>query len=120
MTGCQSDTNYGYFTVNVTVADSATPEFLGRIASCGVNVSGDDTDFAPLTCPAGRVTTKQIGSFEWSTTATGKVHFVVNIQDIAANPLGSGDSGEVAIQPGSNVAATVVITPIPKELLPRM
>ena len=121
--GCQSDTSYSYFSVKVVIADTPAPppaEYLARITSCGVNVDGDDVDFAPLNCTAGGpINSRELGSFEWSTTATGTVHFTVNIKDVAAKVIGTGTSADVAIVQGANVTATVVVTPDPKELLPR-
>lgn len=118
-TACQSDKTYGYFSVKVTIADAPTPPaFLARIATCGVNVAGSDTDFAPLRCPQSALATLDIGSFEWSTASKGTVHFIVAMKDVAGNVLATGTSPDVAIVQNQTVNTSVVVNPIPAQLNP--
>jgi hypothetical protein len=118
--GCENDVTYSYVAVKVTVADAATPYYLGRVKTCGVNVlvGQEIIDFAPLTCAA-PATSKEIGTFEWSTSSTGTVNFIVTIND-ASGLSGTGDSGPVTIVPGGTTTATVVVNPDPKKLEPPM
>ena len=118
-TGCDEDVKYGYFSVKVTIADTATPEYLGRIASCGVNVEGSDTDFTPLLgCKRGQVTSKELGTLEWSTNTTGAVRFVVRLTDVTDTELGSGMTGDLTIIPDDTVTSSLVVTPTPAALMP--
>jgi hypothetical protein len=118
--GCEEDVKYGYVAVTVTIADSATPDYLNRVSACGVNVEGADTDFLTnIGCQVGRVN-KNIGTFEWSTNTTGTVRFVVRLTDITNTEVGSGTSADVNIVPNNTVNANVVVTPTPASLMPRM
>jgi hypothetical protein len=117
--GCESDVKYGYFSVKVTMADTATPEILARINSCGVNVEGDDIDFSALDCSLGHVS-KEVGTFEWSTTSTGTVRFLVTVKDVTGKDLGTGMSPDQRIVPDGTVPAVVVVNPTPEALKPPM
>ncbi|HEY0708038.1 MAG TPA: hypothetical protein VGG33_14640 [Polyangia bacterium] len=117
--GCEEDVNYGYFAVTVKIAETATPDYLSRVASCGVNVEGADSDFTSLGCQMGQVNLN-LGTFEWSTNETGVVRFVVRLTDITGTEIGIGNSGDVTIVPGGTVPANVVVTPSEAALQPRM
>jgi hypothetical protein len=108
---CEDNINYGYFAVRVTLTDAATPDYLARINACGANVEGADQDFSSLNCSLGRVSSRELGTFEWSTSATGKVKFVVSLTDVTQREIGRGTSEEVSIVPGSTVTTNVVVTP---------
>ncbi|HEY0713713.1 MAG TPA: hypothetical protein VGF45_13630 [Polyangia bacterium] len=118
--GCEEDVNYGYVAVKVTIADTATPDYRARISACGVNVEGADSDFTSLGCQMGRVSTNDLGTFEWSTNETGVVRFVVRLTDITGTEIGKGTSSDVAIVPGQMINAAVVVTPAEAALQPRM
>ena len=117
---CESDVKYGYFAVKVTFASTATPEILARINSCGVNVEGADLDFSALDCGLGRVTSSELGTFEWSTTSTGTVHFRVTVKDVVGRDLGIGVSPDQTIQPNGTVMTFVEVVPTEEALKPRM
>jgi hypothetical protein len=110
-TSCEDNINYGYFSVKVTLTEAATPEYLARINACGANVTGADEDFSSLNCALGHVSSRDLGTFEWSTSATGKVKFTVRLTDVTQREIGIGMSEEVAIVPGSTVITNVVVTP---------
>lgn len=118
--GCENDVNYGYFSVKVTLADTMPEEVLARISSCGANVEGDDLDFAPLDCRLGQVNSRDIGTFEWSTSSTGTVRFRITVKDITGKDLALGVSGDQRIVPGGTVPVTVEATPTEEALKPRM
>jgi hypothetical protein len=118
---CGDEVDYGYFSVRVSAADSATPDYLSRIAACGVNVDGAAVDFSALACSEGSVTQHELGVFEWSTaTKSGTVRFTVTLKDGIGRLLGTGTSAEVAISPGRTVETTVLVTPAPGALMPPM
>lgn len=118
--GCEDDTKYAYFTVNVTIGDAADQDFLARIATCGANVEGADADFSPLACSPGSVRNHQLGTFEWSTSETaGNVRFRVTLKDIAGMDLATGTSADVPIVSGQNTTTSVVAVPLPAALMPR-
>jgi hypothetical protein len=110
-TSCEDNINYGYFAVKVTLTDAATPEYLARINACGANVLGADQDFSSLNCRLGQVNSRDLGTFEWSTSATGKVQFKVTLTDVTQREIGVGMSEEVTIVPGTMVTTNVVVTP---------
>jgi hypothetical protein len=118
--GCESDVKYGYFAVKVTLADTMPAEVLARINSCGVNVEGDDTDFSALNCSLGKVTSRELGTFEWSTTSTGKVRFLVTIKDVTGKDLAIGMSPDQNIVPNGTVMAFVEAAPTAEALKPPM
>ena len=118
--GCESDVKYGYFAVKVTLADTMPADVLPRINSCGVNVEGDDTDFSALNCSLGKVTSREIGTFEWSTTSTGKVRFLVTIKDVTGKDLAIGMSPDQTILPNGTVMAFVEAAPTAEALKPPM
>jgi hypothetical protein len=120
MAGCESDVKYGYFAVKVTLADTMPTEVLARINSCGVNVEGDDADFSPLNCSLGKVTSRELGTFEWSTTSTGKVRFLVTIKDVTGKDLAVGMTPDQNIVPNGTVVASVEATPTAEALKPPM
>jgi hypothetical protein len=115
---CESDVKYGYFAVKVTLADNTTPEIRARINSCGVNVEGDDSDFSALNCVPGRITSNDLGTFEWSTTSTGTVRFRVTIKDVTGKDLALGVSPDQTIVPNGTVMAFVEAQPTPDALKP--
>ena len=116
--GCESDVKYGYFAVKVTLAENTTPEIMARINSCGVNVEGDDSDFSPLDCSLGKVTSRELGTFEWSTTSTGKVRFNVVVKDAVGKDLGLGASADQMIVPNGTVMTFVEVKPTAEALKP--
>jgi hypothetical protein len=118
--GCEDDTKYSYVSVTVSFNDMATPEYLSRVASCGVNVTGADDDFGPLACSPGNVTSRQLGTFEWSSLQkSGTVTFLVRVEDPAGMEIGRGESQPVSLVADQMVPASVVIVPDPKALMPR-
>jgi hypothetical protein len=122
LAGCEDDTKYGYFAVDVTLNEQADADFLARIASCGANVEGADIDFAPInTCIAGQVRSRMLGTFEFSTAETsGNVHFRVTVKDIAGMTLAEGVSPDVPINVGQVTRTSVTVVPLPSALMPRM
>jgi hypothetical protein len=116
--GCESDVTYGYFAVKVTLADTTTPEIMARINSCGVNVEGDDNDFSALNCGLGRVTSRDLGSFEWSTTSSGTVRFKVVVKDVTGKDLGIGMSPDQTILQNGTVMTFVEVKPTDEALKP--
>ena len=115
--GCEDDTKYAYFSVRVTIAEPADAIFLARIARCGANVEGADSDFASLACAPAR--SRDLGTFEWSTAETmGNVRFRVTLSDGIGTVLGEGVSTDVPIVIGATTPATVVVTPVPPMTMP--
>ncbi len=121
LSGCEDDTKYSYFAVDVALNDMADADFLARIASCGVNVEGADTDFAPIgVCQAGAVRDRKLGTVEYSTVETsGTVRFKVTVKDIAGMTLAEGTSSDVPITSGAVTRASVTVVPLPAALMPR-
>ena len=119
--GCEDDTKYSYFAVDVALNDMADADFLARIASCGVNVEGADTDFAPIgVCQPGAVRDRKLGTVEYSTVETsGTVRFKVTVKDIAGMTLAEGTSSDVPITSGAVTRASVTVVPLPAALMPR-
>jgi hypothetical protein len=114
--GCEENVNYGYFLVDVAVAQTAPRDFLDRIAVCGVTVvDGDGNTIAEdsLKCPKCSVATHRIGTIDWSTNRKGgTVKFVVTVNDIANDPnkvLGRGESGPLNIMPNGQVRGNVEV-----------
>ena len=117
--GCEKEVDYGYFSVRVTIDQTATPAWLASVASCGVNVDGADEDFGSLTCVQGSVTSLDLGVFEWSTSAPGgAVQFTVTFKSATGQVLGTGKSPEVDISPGNTVTTGVSVVPTPESLKP--
>lgn len=106
--GCEEDVNYAYFDVTLKLDASAIPQYLDKVTSCGVNVTGADTDMATVDCRRG---THDLGTFNWSTDATGSVTFVVNVIDGIGRSIGKGMSDPVTIAPGSTKALEIKIVP---------
>jgi hypothetical protein len=119
--GCEDDTKYSYFAVDVALNDMADADFLARIASCGVNVEGADTDFSPIAvCSPGAIRDRKLGTVEYSTVeTTGTVRFKVTVKDIAGMTLAEGLSNDVPVTSGAVTRATVTIVPLPAALAPR-
>jgi hypothetical protein len=120
--GCSEDPSYSYFRVDVTLDHAATtyPPYFDRIIACGANVEGSDIDFAPLSCRPGGPDGTQLGTFEWSTTATkGTVRFVVTVKDLAGHEIGRGTSSDVNIVSNGTANASVTVIPDPEALKPR-
>ena len=116
---CQDEVDYGYVSVKVLVDSSADADYLGRIASCGVNVDGADVDFSSLACAEGRFSRHELGTFEWSTdTSAGSVQFTVTLKDAGWDVLGTGTSTPVSISPGKTVETSVMVVPAPGTLMP--
>jgi hypothetical protein len=122
LAGCEEDPQYSYFAVNVTFNEQASDEILSRIATCGANVEGADTDFvSDLGCRPGSVRGRELGRFEWVTTETsGNVRFRVMMKDIAGVVLAEGSSPDVPITVGTTTQTSVVAAPTPAALMPRM
>jgi hypothetical protein len=118
--GCESDVKYGYFAVKVTLADTTTPEIMARINSCGVNVEGADSDFSALPCTLGGVTSRDLGTFEWSTTSMGAVRFKITIKDATGKDLALGTSPDQNIVPNGTVMTFVEAKPTEEALKPPM
>jgi hypothetical protein len=119
--GCEDDTKYSYFAVDVALNDMADADFLARIASCGVNVEGADTDFAPIvSCQPGAIRDRKLGTVEYSTVETsGTVRFKVTVKDIAGMTLAEGTSSDVPVTSGAVTRASVTVVPLPAALMPR-
>jgi len=119
--GCGDDTQYSYFSVDVALNDMADADFLARIATCGINVEGADTDFSPIpVCAPGAIRDRRLGTVEYSTVeTTGTVTFKVTVKDVAGMTLGEGTSNQVPVTSGSLTKATVTVVPLPAALMPR-
>ena len=119
--GCGDDTSYSYFSVKVTLDESASkyPPYFDHVYSCGANVVGADVDFGSLACKPGGSNGLDLGTFEWSTSAkSGTVQFVVTVKDRAGNEIGRGMSSDVGIVPNGTATTSVVVTPDPEALKP--
>jgi hypothetical protein len=121
LSSCGDDTTYSYFAVDVALNDMADADFLARIASCGVNVEGADSDFAPIaSCQPGAIRDRKLGTVEYSTAeSSGSVRFKVTVKDIAGMTLAEGTSSDVPITSGSVTRASVTVVPLPAALMPR-
>jgi hypothetical protein len=119
VSGCEDDTQYSYFAIDVALNDMADADFLARIASCGVNVEGADTDFSSISiCQAGAVNDRKLGTVEYSTVeTTGTLRFKVTVKDVAGMPLAEGTSTDVPITSGSLTRASVTVVPLPGALM---
>ena len=119
--GCSDDTTYSYFAVDIALNDMADADFLDRISSCGVNVEGADTDFAPISiCQTGAVRDRKLGTVEYSTVeTTGTLRFKVTIKDVAGMTLAEGTSNDVPITSGALTRTSVTVVPLPSALMPR-
>jgi hypothetical protein len=119
--GCSDDTTYSYFAVDVALNDMADADFLDRIATCGVNVEGADTDFSPISiCQPGAVRDRKLGTVEYSTVeTTGTLRFKVTVKDVAGMTLAEGTSNDVPITSGALTRASVTVVPLPAALMPR-
>ena len=110
---CEEDARYSYVSVKVELDETADEAFIARIRTCGVNVTGDASDFHALACRQDR----DLGTIDWSTLATGRVRFLVNIRDLTED-IGSGESDWVNIVPGGTAEARVVVKPKPMPAMP--
>jgi hypothetical protein len=118
--GCEDDTKYSYVAVKVTFNDQATADYLGKVNCVGVNVGGADFDSAPLGCWAGRLASRELGTFEWSSLLkSGTVTFQVVVNDMAGMEIGRGESAPVNLVPDQMVPGQVVVVPDPKALIPK-
>jgi len=118
--GCEDDTKYAYVAVKVTFNDQATPDYLGKVNCVGVNVAGADTDFGPLGCWGGRLGSRELGTFEWSSLVkSGTVTFSVQVNDMAGMEIGRGESAPVNLVADQMVPAQVLVVPDPKALIPK-
>jgi hypothetical protein len=111
-TGCEEAVTYSYFSVSVSIDQSADADFLRSVGSCAAVVMGARTDSGELRCSGGN---RDLGKFEYSTSAkSGAVTFTVVVNDVAGNEIGTGTSPEVSIASGQTVNTSVVVIPKPK------
>jgi hypothetical protein len=123
VSGCEEDNEFAYFKVRATLSENADAAFLDRVASCGVNVvSGTDgrlLDFAPISCAAGQVRSRELGLIDWSTAeTTGKVRFVVIVKDVGTREIAKGMSADFDIRTNATTEGTMQVDRLPDPPMP--
>ena len=120
LSACADEVTYAYFTIQVDIDRATVSDDLRRkIASCGIFVTGDDTDQFPLPCTLNSVP-YNLGLVDFSSSRPrGTVKFTATMFDLNRNKLAEGTSLPAGIVKNSTVqTAVVAIGLVPDEAVP--
>jgi len=108
--GCGKTNTYSYVDVHVVI-DPTIPDkdLMSMVVSCEVQVTGADHAQGVTLPRCAGLTTHDLGTFEWSSTASGTVQFTVELYALNRVLFATGTTEEVTLVPNTQTKASVIV-----------
>jgi hypothetical protein len=108
--GCGKTNTYSYVDVHVLIDPSIMDkDLMTMVVSCEVQVTGADQQLGVSLPRCAGVTTHDLGTFQWSSTASGAVQFTVELYALNRVLFATGTTDPITLVANKRTSASVVV-----------
>jgi len=108
--GCGKTNTFSYVDVHVTIDPSIMDkDLMTMVVSCEAQVTGADEALGVSLPRCAGINTHDLGTFEWSSTASGAVQFTVELYALNRVVFATGTSEPITLVANKRTSASVVV-----------